>query len=162
LKHPLALGTGPRLLRRDGQSGSTELETLPTTCRHANWRTALRREGAQRLILRPAIVLYVRDPTSSDTGKAAACPRAAQIKRRRTELSASHNGSPGAVGRHNNTANRVAFGCGCPKHPRIRWVSARARRAFPLIERRKSWKFVQSCSDPRARVSCKALLPALS
>src|SRR6266436_8097605 len=101
---------GPRLLRRDGQSGSTELEALPTTCRHANWRAALRREGAQPLILRPAIVLYVRDPTSSDTGKAAACPRAAQTKRRRTEISASHNGSPGAVGRHNNTPNRVAFG----------------------------------------------------
>jgi hypothetical protein len=83
----------------------------------ARWRATLRREGAQRLILRPAIVLYVRDPTSSDTGKAAACPRAVQTKRRRTELSASHNGSPGAVGRHNNTANRVAFGCGCPKHP---------------------------------------------
>jgi hypothetical protein len=37
-----------------------------------------RQEGAQHLISRPAIVLYVRYPTSSDTGKQPACRRAAQ------------------------------------------------------------------------------------
>jgi hypothetical protein len=49
-----------------------------TTYPHANWRAALRQEGAQRLIFRPGIVLYVRDPTSSDTGKQRLVPRAAQ------------------------------------------------------------------------------------
>ena len=49
--------------------------------------------------------------------QAAACPRELPKNRRRTEVSALYSGSPGAVGRHNNTPNRVAFGCGCPKHP---------------------------------------------
>jgi hypothetical protein len=41
--------------------------------------------------------------------QAAACPRAAQQKRRRTEVSVPHSGSPGTVGRHNNTPNRVCI-----------------------------------------------------
>jgi hypothetical protein len=69
-----------RLRRRDGQSGSIELKPLPTTYRHLSpiGELRYRQEGAQHLISRPAIVLYVRYPTSSDTGKQPACRRAAQ------------------------------------------------------------------------------------
>ena len=49
--------------------------------------------------------------------QAAACPRELPKNRRRTEVSVLYSGSPGAVGRHNNTPNRVAFGCVCHKHP---------------------------------------------
>ena len=42
--------------------------------------------------------------------------RALSKNRRRTEVSVPYSGSPGAVGRHNNTPNRVAFGCVCHKH----------------------------------------------
>ena len=88
LKPPLALGTTPAPPPSRWPSGSTELEALPTTCRHANWQTALPRRCSACLILRPAIVLYVRDPTSSDTGKqwlARELPK----NRRRTEVSVS-------------------------------------------------------------------------
>jgi hypothetical protein len=56
------------LLRRDGQSGSIELKPLPTICRRtmASRATPRRRSAFN---FRPAIVLYVRDPTSSHTGK---------------------------------------------------------------------------------------------
>jgi hypothetical protein len=69
-----------RLRRRDGQSDSIELKPLPTTYRHLSpiGELRYRQEGAQRLISRPAIVLYVRYPTSCDTGKQPACRRAAQ------------------------------------------------------------------------------------
>ena len=53
----------------------------------------------------------------SEHWQAPACPRAAQQKRRRTEVSVPHSGSPGTVGRHDNIPNRVAFGCVCHKHP---------------------------------------------
>src|SRR6266480_6395471 len=66
------------------------------------------------VISQPAIVLYVRHPTY---WQAAACPRELPKNRRRTEVSVLYSGSPGAVGRHNNTPNRVAFGCVCHKHP---------------------------------------------
>src|SRR6266566_3804382 len=50
-------------------------------------------------MFRPAIVLYIRDPTSSDTGKQRLV-RERPKKRRPTEVSVSYSGSPGAVGKH--------------------------------------------------------------
>ena len=61
--------------------------------RHANWRAALHQEGAPRLIFRPAIVLYVRDPTSSIQGKQRLV-RELPKKRRRTEVSVSLQWQP--------------------------------------------------------------------
>ena len=59
--------------------------------------------------------------------------------RRRTEVSVSYSGSPGAVGRHNNIQNRVAFGSGLMStRSRIsRLLAARV----PRIERRKPCRF---------------------
>src|SRR2546430_7282504 len=56
-----------------------------------------------------SIVLHIRYPTSSDTGKQQLV-REQPKKRRRTEVCALYSGSPGAVGRHNNASYRVAFG----------------------------------------------------
>jgi hypothetical protein len=55
-------------------------------------------------------------PHISRYGQAAACPRAAK----NADVPKSpfpYSGSPGAVGRLDNTPNRVAFGCGCRKPP---------------------------------------------
>ena len=77
--------------------------------------------------------------------QAAACPRAAQQKRRRTEVSVPHSGSPGTVGRHNNTPNRVASdACAIGTRPLRRPRAACGAR--PLIERRKPLKFLQGHS----------------
>ena len=67
-------------------------------------------------MFRPAIVLYIRDPTSPPTGKQRLV-RERPKKRRPTEVSVSYSGSPGAVGRHNNTPNRVAFDAGAVSTP---------------------------------------------
>jgi hypothetical protein len=114
LKHPLVPGTDPAPPPSRWPSGSTELEALPATCRQAANRATP--TGCRAFNFRPAIVLYVRHTTLLSTGKATACPRVAK-KRRRTEVSVPLNGSPGAVGRHNNTPNRIAFGWRCRKHP---------------------------------------------
>ena len=61
---------------------------------------------------RSAIVLYVPTPqiTRLDTGKRRLV-RELHENRRRTQVPRFlHIGSPGAVGRHNHTPNRVAFG----------------------------------------------------
>jgi hypothetical protein len=58
-----------------------------------------------------AIALYARHPMLVATGEQA-CPRAAQKKRRRTEVSVPTVGDPGAVGRHNSTSNRMGSGAG--------------------------------------------------
>jgi hypothetical protein len=64
----------------------------------------LRRGGAAtpgRLTFRPAIVLYIRQPTYTCTGKLWLV-RELLKKRRRTEVSVPHSGSGGAVGRRKN------------------------------------------------------------
>jgi hypothetical protein len=79
-------------------------------------------------MFRPAIVLYIRDPTSSDTGKQRLV-RERPKKRRPTEVSVSYSGSPGAVGRHNNTPNRVAFDAGAVSTPHpVRALALRGAR----------------------------------
>ncbi len=111
------------------------------------------REGAQHLILRPAIVLYVRDPHFLRYRQAAACPRAAQktqtYRSLRFPAVAVLVPSAGTI----TFANRVAFGCGCPKQPAS---GAHARGARSHSSKGENpWKFVQSCGDPRSRVSCQ-------
>jgi hypothetical protein len=79
-------------------------------------------------MFRPAIVLYIRDPTSSDTGKQRLV-RERPKKRRPTEVSVSYSGSPGAVGRHNNTPNRVVFDAGAVSTPHpVRALALRGAR----------------------------------
>jgi len=91
-------------------------------------------------MFRPAIVLYIRDPTSSDTGKQRLV-RERPKKRRPTEVSVSYSGSPGAVGRHNNTPNRVAFDAGAVSTPHpVRALALRGAR-------QKEWSWARRVQD---------------
>ena len=102
--------------------------------RHYRIRSA-RNFSTRHCSLRPT-------PHMTQYWQAAACPRAAQQKRRRTEVSVPHSGSPGTVGRHNNTPKRVCIRCVCHKHPPHPRPRA-ACGARLLIERRKPFKFLQ-------------------
>jgi hypothetical protein len=76
------------------------IQTGPTAGpRHHRIRSA-RNFSSRHCSLRPT-------PHMTQYWQAAACPRAAQQKRRRTEVSVPHSGSPGTVGTHNNTPKRV-------------------------------------------------------
>src|SRR5215211_6919498 len=78
--------------------------------------TAIREEGAQRLIFDQALRFAPRTPCDqiqASSGLSESCPKNADVPKSPFPCS----GSPGAVGRHNDTPNRVAFGCGCRKHP---------------------------------------------
>ena len=161
MKHPLALATHPGLLRRDGQDGSTELEALPATCRQTNSRTALREEGAQGLIfaspLRSAPGTPCH-PVRASNGLSESCPKTQTYRSLRLPSVAALVPSAGAI----TTANRVASVRMLLSTPH-RDVSARCAARVPCHRRRrKSWKFVQSCTNPRSRVSCKARPRALS
>jgi hypothetical protein len=82
----------------------------------ANWRIALRRGGARPSIFDQPLRFAPRTPCDqiqASSGLSESCPKNADVPKSPFPCS----GSPGAVGRHNNTANRVAFGCGCRKHP---------------------------------------------
>jgi hypothetical protein len=79
----------------------------------------------QRLILDRPLCFTDDTPTSSDTGRqrlVRARPKNADVPR----SPFPHSGSPGAVGRHNNTPNRAVFGAGtastrssaCPRDAR--------------------------------------------
>jgi hypothetical protein len=79
--------------------------------------TAIREEGAPRLIFDQALRFAPRTPchqTQASSGLSESCPKNADVPKSPFPCS----GSPGAVGRHNNTQNRAAFGCGRRKHPR--------------------------------------------
>src|SRR5205814_6242600 len=115
-----------RLLRRDSQSGSIELEALPTTYRHANWRAALRPRtcsafnsstGHRALRPRPHFIRY---------RQAAACPRAAQktqtYRSLRFPAVAALVPSAGTI-----TLQIELRSDADAQAPRIRCVSARAR-----------------------------------
>ncbi len=111
------------------------IQTGPTAGpRHHRIRSA-RNFSTRHCSLRPT-------PHMTQYWQAAACPRAAQQKRRRTEVSVPHSGSPGTVGRHNNTPKRVCIRCVCHKHPPHPRPRA-ACGARLLIERRKPFKFLQ-------------------
>ncbi len=139
LKHPLAL--------RDG-SGAYSAEMAKAARLNSNdlapsqlmsWQYA--KEGAQRLIFDQPLHFGVRtacDQLEASSGLSESCPKNADVPKSPFRCS----GSPGAVGRHNNTPNRVAFGCVCHKHPPLPRPRA-ACGARALIERRKPFKFLQ-------------------
>jgi hypothetical protein len=90
------------LLRRDGQSGSIELKPLPTAKPIDELTTAIREEGAQRLIFDQALRFAPRTPCDriqASSGLSESCPKNADVPKSPFPCS----GSPGAVGRHNNT-----------------------------------------------------------
>jgi len=65
---------------------------------------------------RHAIAIQMSRSIWLNTGKQSLV-RELSKNRRRTEVSVSRSGSPGAVGRHSNTPTRVTFGCRCHEHP---------------------------------------------
>ncbi len=92
---------------------------------------------SQRLISQP-LLRFKSDTPPVVYGQAAACPRAAQ-KSATYRVSVSYSGSAGAVGRHKNIQNRVAFGSG-PMSTRSR-ISRLLAVRVPRIERRKPCRF---------------------
>ena len=71
-------------------------------------------------------------------------------KRRRTEVSVPYSGSGSAIGWHNNTLKiDLMFVYAAAISIRILHVRALLAARGPLIERRESWKFRQSCSLKR-------------
>jgi hypothetical protein len=102
LKHPLA--------PRDG-SGAYSAEMAKAARLNSNdlapsqlmsCTTAIRQEGAQRLIFHQPLRFGVRTPcdqTQASSGLSESCPKNADVPKSPFPCS----GSPGAVGRHNNT-----------------------------------------------------------
>jgi hypothetical protein len=116
-------------------SGSTELEALPTTCRQVNWRTALSQGRCPAFNFDQPLRFAPRTPCDqirASTGLSESCPKNADVPKSPFPC----NGSPGAVGRHNNTPNRVAFGCRCRKHPHPVRVGTLRRGCHPFRNRR--------------------------
>jgi hypothetical protein len=116
LKHPLALGTDPASPPRPRLAKAARLNSngfrRPTAkpIDELHYGNTPRRCPAFNF--RPAIALWGPHPMSPDTGKQRLV-RELPKNRRRTEVSVSYSGSPGAVGRHNNTYkwNYVWRGC---------------------------------------------------
>ena len=89
--------------------------------------------SARRLIFDLPLRFAPRTPCDqiqASSGLPESCPKNADVPKSPFPCS----GSPGAVGRHINTANRAAFGCGCGKHP-APGACPRATPRVPGIEK---------------------------
>jgi len=91
-------------------------------------------ESELRIISQSPIVLYVWTPHLKRYWQAAACPRAARKIGDVPKSPVPHISSPGAVGRHNDTSNRVWFASRCPSNARASEHRSRA----PVSHRRQA------------------------
>ena len=105
LKHPLALGTDPAPysaeMAKAARLNSNRFRR-PTAKPIDELTTAIREEGAQRLIFDQALRFAPRTPChqiQASSGLSESCPKNADVPKSPFPCS----GSPGAVGRHNNT-----------------------------------------------------------